>query len=92
MSSELEIDKILTLSTAHISEETNRILTEDPDRFVFSVRANEYGYFLSTAAVGQQTNPEDIQAIMAFAVSHGCSYVNLDRDGSVVPGLKEYDW
>ena len=36
--------------------------------------------------------PGDLFACISYANAHGCEWLCLDRDGSTVSGLPEYDW
>lgn len=79
----LEISKILTLSTAHITEATAKLMEHH-------CRRDEYGFFMSTHYVRWPS--EDLVEVLKFARANGCDYVNLDRDGPVVDELPVYDW
>lgn len=85
----LEISKILTLSTAHISFQTASLL--DQDALECSRRTDEYGYVINTYWADHSLT-QDLNQVLDFARDNGCDYVNLDRDGPVVDELPAYDW
>lgn len=86
----LEITKMLTISTAHISEETNQLLLdEEVDVTCFGL--DEYGWLI--LSYGPEENlPEDLAACLKFADDHGCAWLRLDSDGMIVDGLEVFDW
>ena len=93
----MEITKIWTLSTGHITEETNEYLSEsvdstDLDRPVVYAKG-EYGYYIPVVYFGDHIKlPKDLQKILDIADDLDCTLVCLDRDGEVLSWLPVYDW
>jgi hypothetical protein len=88
---ELEICRMLTLSTAHITEITDRYISQN----LIASFASEFGYIIYTS--GESLNyaqgyPEELKALLQFARDNGCDYLNLDRDGPVIPQFPAYKW
>ena len=101
----LDIQKMLTLSTAHIRQETAEILSgqDDPANNVgLSVYekiadGESVGFFVmlwdvdgSEAVSGDA--PEDLKQCVRFAAENGCTVLCLDRDGPVMKNLPAYKW
>jgi hypothetical protein len=90
-----EIDKVLVISTAHVTPKTLRIYGfEQHVEPHFRVGYHPYGFWLYAAADDELEGGDvfdDITAIRAYARSLGCRYINVDADGEVSPNLKEYD-
>lgn len=98
----LEIARMLTISTAHISKETADLLAGNyPMKLVpvweMSVGIygkEEYGWYIyfSPAEHIHPSMPEDLAACLRLARQQQCSVLCLDSDGDVVEGLPVYDW
>jgi hypothetical protein len=97
-----EIIKMLTLSTAHITEETaNELDTEAKScglsDIPFAVyREDDYGWFICLSShlelLDEIYLPEDFKACCYLAKENDCEWLRLDRDGEIVPDLPTYDW
>lgn len=92
----MEIDRMLTISTAHISPKTRALLDEPQDIEVLDkavvYKKGEYGWFIyPTEHAGTHPLPADLQACIDFTKAHGCSVLCLDRDGYEIPDLPVYD-
>lgn len=93
----LDISKMLTLSTAHISEKTSKRLTKDPDdnNLGLCVYPTEYGWFIM---INEQTVkdtehlPKELANLIKFANDLGCKVLHLDCDGETVDYLETFDW
>ena len=103
----LEIGKLLTISTAHISRETADLLElavkDDTDLSLPVVfTKGEYGYVvhISEELTGDRNadlnlysdTPEDLYKCQKLAVENGCDWLVLDRDGDIADGLPVYEW
>ena len=101
----MEISKILTISTAHITEETAKFIDnvcEDnnlSNLVVYNKSAKyiggtaQYGWFIyCNVALPDLNVPKDLLKIMCFTRDNNCDWLCLDRDGEVVDGLDEYEW
>lgn len=92
----LEIAQMLTLSTAHIKEETADFL-DNEDYALVVYPKSEYGWFIladldSLSEEELSLIPNDLMAVIQFAKENGCSWLCLDRDGSEIEQLPVYDW
>ena len=86
----LEISKMLTISTAHITEETDKLLRDgEVDVCCFSL--DDFGWLILSFGPDKDI-PEDLQACLTFANRHGCDWLRMDCDAPVVEGLVVYDW
>lgn len=94
MSKNLEIAKMLTLSTAHIKKETAEFLNNpNSDLIVFA--KGEYGWFISGEWIQEELIPdipEDLIKIVHLAQENECLWICLDRDGEEIEGLPVYKW
>lgn len=102
-----EIQKILTLSTAHISENTAKRLETDPDDnnlgLVVYPKAG-YGFFIYIPYIPNGTKtlppqdwfkedfPEELYNCIVLAAELGCDILCFDQDGNEYPFLKSFDW
>jgi hypothetical protein len=89
---ELEINKELVLSTAHISEETNNYLQLGE---LIDYSSDECNYRLYVNHDVKFSNFEaypDLVCLLILAKSHNCKWLVLDRDGDVVEGLPIFEW
>ncbi len=88
-----EISRTLTISTAHISQGTARLIDMDAINIGFYSRG-ESGYHITTVGWEeyQDEMPGDMKACVKFAAEHGCDWLCLDADGPVVHGLPTYQW
>ena len=97
----LEIEKILTLSTAHITLDTNNMLIRESDPnfcgclTVYS--KDDYGFFIFVPDMEQLEAdglniPNDLMCCMKLASENGCSWLCLDCAGSEAEGLVTYEW
>lgn len=85
----MEISKMLTISTAHITEQTAEFLSTN----VITVPhyEYEYGYFIYIPEYDMNL-PQDLMDCMLFAKANGCEWLRLDCDGYYVDELERYDW
>lgn len=93
----LEIQKMITLSTAHITEQTAKLLDKEPEKNNMTIsvyKKSEYGWFLPIESIDYNTAaiPEDLKKVIAFAKDHGCSWLCLDCDGPILDYLDTYKW
>ena len=103
----MEITKMLTLSTVHITEETCEMLSMcasgkranyNLDGLVVYKKA-EFGYFLyickdsvDDPAKFGKTFPDDLRVVISLAMHCDCELLCLDQDGPVMDFLESYDW
>jgi len=96
---DLEIHRMLTLSTAHIQESTANLFDLNTDDLpIFYEKGTDdgdtYGWFIPIVA-GEpfpHTCPTDLLAIRALAESQGCDWIMLDRDGDTTEALPTWEW
>lgn len=98
----MEITKMLTLSTAHITEKTAKRLERDPDDnnlgLCVYMKAN-YGFFIYITTdtknkLPEHYNdlPEDLFKCITLAHELNCSVLCLDCDGEETSILNTYEW
>ena len=95
----MEISKILTLSTAHITESVSEALDNDPNTNELGLtvyKKADYGWFIyipedydKTAKEGL---PECLKACIDLALKNDCNILCLDCDGEEEPTLPTYEW
>lgn len=93
-----QIDRMLTLSTSHISEETYRMLQQEINHptmegvSVYEKRdaAGDCGLFLYLDSPSNM--PDDLKSLFAHAEKHGCTVICLDADGPVIARLAVHIW
>lgn len=94
MTETLETPKMLVLSTAHISESTNSMLTITDVGYwpISGGPYGDYGWFLNAGETTLKEVPDDLKACMQFARKNGCDYLLLDRDADTTEELPTYEW
>lgn len=103
----MEICKMLTLSTAHITKETADKLNHDckpvaPEDYnlhsfcwdlaISCYPKNEYGWFLWIDLADLETAPEDLRRCINLALDNDCEWLCIDRDGPIEESLPTYEW
>lgn len=98
----MEITKMLTVSTAHISEGTAKLLDKEVEADSLGInvyRKGEYGWFIGVSAdLSQCLNscenevPDELEKLIIFAADLGCDMLCIDRDGEVLPYFEVYLW
>lgn len=96
------IEKMLTLSTAHVSEDTAALLEDTLQQTLGTApficfQKDDYGWFVHVPAdvsmrESLDTFPEDLRTCMDHARAEGCTWLMFDRDADLVEGLPAYDW
>jgi hypothetical protein len=88
----LEIDRMLTVSTGHVNAQDTEVL--DNPKYALVSHKYEYGW-LVWAGDGMKYYP----ALSAFANNlleiarkNDCEWLRLDRDGDEIDGLQVFDW
>jgi len=95
----LEIDKMLTISSRHVSADTKDLLDqatddneEDPMPSVYEKQG--YGWFVACDPDNEETwdnYPADLVQCMKLARDNGCFWLCLDADGPRVETLEFFD-
>jgi hypothetical protein len=101
----MEISKMLTISTCHITKETAKFIDnvcKDNNLSIlivydksakYSDCTEKYGWFIyCNVALPDLNVPEDLLKVMCFTRDNNCDWLCLDRDGEVVDGLDVYEW
>lgn len=96
----LEIEKMLTLSTEHITKKSfNWLLkqTTEPSLCELVVyKKDNVGVFISIDKTHHNESksdiPKDIKNIIKFALENDCLWICLDRDGLTTSSLPTYEW
>jgi len=89
----LEIYKMLTISTAHITGTTAELLEELDAPTVYD--KSEHGWFIYLNHLNGNVNiPNDLTQVIQFAKENGITLLCLDCDADTVSELPtyEYEW
>ena len=90
----MDITRVLTISTAHITEETNNKL-QDNGEFNFMAlsvyKKGDYGYWIYVDLPCTDI-PKDLKQCLELALKHDCQWLCLDCDGEEVQELPTYNW
>lgn len=92
----MEISRMLTLSTAHITEETAIGLTAAAKNMDSSIdlcvyEKGEYGFLIHIPDEEYEA-PSDLRDCIELADNNHCQWLCLDRDGDVTEKLHVYAW
>lgn len=94
----LEFSKMLTISTAHISLDTNMWLIRECNKDLGNVVVylkNDVGFFIYVPELLEILSsdiPKDLEKCMLLAENNDCTWLCLDRDGEVVENLDKFEW
>lgn len=92
----LPIFKLMRISTAHITSETDDYLMSviDDNDFMLQLFHTGYGYLISVPYDDELDTeiPPDLKCCLEFARENDCAWLQLDSDGDVIDELKEYNW
>ena len=92
----MEISKMLTISTTHISLASADLLDTKEERMETGLVVYEkgnYGWFIHVDEFFElDATPEDIMNCIFVAKQNNCEWLCLDRDGETIDGLPVYDW
>ena len=96
----LEIEKILTLSTGHITSNTAKKLDLNPATNCLGLcvyHKASYGWYIivDENAIELATNnklPRELANLILFTRDVNCSILCLDQDGYKLPYLKSFNW
>ena len=91
------VQKLLDLSTSHVSNATRELLESEyklPVRYV----KHEHGWLFFLSSIDKYINEQEfdavpeLRALMTEAVKRGCSYINFDSDADILEGFETFDW
>lgn len=93
-------ETMITLSTAHITEETSHLLDDEwvVDKWGLIVYAKgSYGWFIHIPedvdfSTEDCKTPQDLRRCIQYTINVDCEWLCLDRDGDIVDELPTYDW
>lgn len=98
----LEISKMLTVSTTHVTEATYKALLLDNMRneimLPIYVKCAGYGQsfglyiYLEPTCIEQGKIPEDLMPLVKLAQENNCNILCLDGDGPELDGYQTYEW
>jgi hypothetical protein len=94
------IQKIITLSTEHIKQETGEFLNEESsfqkEPSITVYKKDEFGWFVYITvpklAEDNHKIPEDLDKCIQYAIKHECMVLCFDCDEPPVYGLPIYKW
>lgn len=92
------IEKVLSISTAHITEDTDRLLSDSwAGRLPFRHSCHDYGHVIWVPGEDYINDMDfsltpEIKDILFLAYNKGCNAVILDRDAGTEDGLKYFNW
>ena len=88
----MEIDRMLTLSTAHICQDT----AEKMENHLLDLTIYEkgkYGWIIYVdPEIAGKKIPQDLSSILKTAEKAGCTWLCLDCDGEKIKNLPTYEW
>lgn len=91
----MDISKMLTISIAHITKETDNELQHNPDKFeeLFYYNADGWEYMIWISPhTTLEDIPEDLRMCIELARQNDCKWLCLDCDGDEVSELPTYYW
>lgn len=87
----LEINQMLVLSTAHLTEHACNVYLSDERAGVYA--KGEYGWFVyAPSLLDEDEIPMSLLDCIEFATAKGIDFIMFDCDGPNVSGLDTYDW
>ena len=91
----MQIEPLICLSTAHLSQATTEALLSDD--WPMSVYPNEYGAFVLVPIPDtiQQVNEHlypDLLFVLKWAQAEGLQWIKFDADGQVLRRLPVHSW
>lgn len=95
----MEISKMLTISTAQITEQTAKELDVAIGKADSSIdlciyEKKNYGFFVHIPEDWEDGReiPADLMDCIRLAVVNDCRWLCLDRDGEIINELRVYEW
>lgn len=98
MSKNLEISKVLTVSTSHITEEVAKQLDRESktNEYALSVyNKDDYGWWICVPEDCKSVCghiPSCLRKLIELATTNDCNWLCIDCDGPEVDGLETYSW
>ena len=93
----MEISKMLTISTAHITEETANKLDREINENIIGLcvyEKTDFGWFIHVPDDLEEVveSLRDLCECLLLAKDLGCEWLCLDCDGEVLSYLDTYEW
>jgi hypothetical protein len=96
----MEVTKMLTLSTAHITEQTARALDNEPDSDKLNLCVypkSEFGWYIAITdnideIINDKGMPEDLADAIRLTKDLDCKTLCFDCDCEPLSYLKTYSW
>lgn len=103
----MPVEKVLSLSTAHISSETNELLDQlgyvndsEPNPLSFRFVPHHYGFIIFMRSELKEEEDRkrieddapELLPIMDYAIKNNCSMIDIDRDADIMLEFKTFDW
>ena len=102
----MEMSKMLTLSTAHVSEETGEWLNQqglviarrfqdrNTETTTVFMGSHDDGWFVHAPTHYEMDHeyPRDLLTVIMFARQHYVEYLNFDAGAGEVDGLPTFEW
>lgn len=91
-----QTEKMLAISTSHVTSETAKRLSEDTIYGVTVFEKGKYGWWVHTTTMDDPLHPNEVPTELAeaikLAVSFGCDWIMFDRDAPVIEELPHWEW
>jgi len=96
MSEPLEIERVWTLSTGHLTPDTRKKLTEPHAVNAFLSYSNDHGCFIPIILQdgwieSPERYPGELIQIMTYATQKNIAWLHFDADGPKVPVIPYYE-
>lgn len=90
----IEYDRIMCMSTAHISKDSAELLESDDFTAIAFPNPNGYGIIVRCLPGEDHFGggADDVAACIEYARERGCGYIRFDRDFPAFTDLPVYDW
>ncbi len=91
---EVEYDRIMYMSTAHISKDSYELLESDDFTAIAFPNPNGYGIIVRCLPGVDHfgDGADDVDACIKYAQERHCGYIRFDRDFPAFTDLPVYDW
>lgn len=90
------MEKMLTISTSHVTEETAMLLNDGQIKNLIIFDKGDVGWFIfiddGLEPELKKDLPKDLLDCFECALMFGCDWLCLDRDADTVSALALYDW
>lgn len=84
------IDRMMELSTAHLTAATAALLKDEAIDVPFLTKKE--GWTINTSQEDAEEYPDDLKEVLLYAYHQGCEWVLLDSDVEPIQDLPVYEW